>query len=196
MQAADPFLSVLAPVVGACDPGHLVKYDPGWGNFTLWPGTYCGGIRISNGATATFNPGIYIIKGGGVSFVGGTTITGSGVMFYLTGTNASYASADISNGASVTFSAPPSGPYMGMLFFQDRLIVSAANATFSGGVVMQLTGTLYFPASSVLYSNGSSSAVYTAIVAKTVSFTGGTSLKYDATGLKTGLSSKAVALVQ
>jgi hypothetical protein len=48
-----------------------------------------------------------------------------------------------------------------------------------------------------LFSNGSSvSNVYTAIVAKQVSFTGGTSLQYDATGMKTGLFSKAVALVQ
>jgi uncharacterized Fe-S center protein len=48
-----------------------------------------------------------------------------------------------------------------------------------------------------LFSNGSSvSNVYTAIVAKQVAFTGGTSLQYDATGLKTGLFSNAVALVQ
>jgi hypothetical protein len=191
---ADPFASLPSPAVGAC---NYTNYSPGWGTWALTPGVYCGGINISNGATATFAAGTYIIKGGALSLVGGTTDTGSGVMFYLTGTNATYGSVNISNGANVTFSGPTSGSYMGVVFYQDRTITSAANATFSGGVAMKLAGTLYFPTTSVLFSNGSSvSNVYTAIVAKQVSFTGGTSLQYDSTGLKTGLFSKSVALVQ
>ena len=191
---ADPFASVPTPATGACD---FTNYNPGFGTWTLNPGTYCGGITISNGATATFNPGVYVINGGGVTLVGGTTDTGSGVMFYLTGTNATYASVTISNGANVTFSAPTSGPYLGLVFYQDRAITSASNATFSGGVAMKITGTLYFKTTSVVFSNGSTTATYsTAIVAKQVSFSGGTNIKYDATGQKTGLFSKAAALVQ
>ena len=190
----DPLASLPSPAVGAC---NHTNYSPGWGTWALTPGVYCGGINISNGATATFAAGTYIIKGGSLTLVGGTTDTGSGVMFYLTGTNATYGSVNISNGANVTFSGQTSGPYTGIVFYQDRTITSSVNATFSGGVAMKLTGTLYFPTTSVLFSNGSSvSNVYTAIVAKQVSFTGGTSLQYDATGMKTGLFSKAVALVQ
>jgi hypothetical protein len=193
-SAADPLASLPSPTVGAC---NYTNYSPGYGTWALTPGTYCGGINISNGATATFAAGTYIINGGSLTLVGGTTDTGSGVMFYLTGTNASYGSVNISNGANVTFSGPTSGPYMGVVFYQNRSITSSVNATFSGGVSMKLTGTLYFPTTSVVFSNGSSvSNVYTAIVAKQVAFTGGTSLQYDATGLKTGLFSKAVALVQ
>jgi hypothetical protein len=193
-SAADPLASLPSPAVGAC---NYTNYSPGWGTWALTPGVYCGGINISNGATATFAAGTYIINGGSLTLVGGTTDTGSGVMFYLTGTNATYGSVNISNGANVTFSGPASGPYMGIVFYQNRSITSSVNATFSGGVSMKLTGTLYFPTTSVLFSNGSSvSNVYTAIVAKQVSFTGGTSLQYDATGLKTGLFSNAVALVQ
>ena len=193
-RVVDPFASVPSPAAGLC---NFNNYNPGFGTWTLNPGTYCGGITISNGATATFNSGIYVIKGGGVTLVGGTTDTGSGVMFYLTGTNATYTSVTISNGAIVTFSAPTSGPYLGLVFYQDRSITSASNATFSGGVAMQITGTLYFPTTSVLFSNGSSTATYsTAIVAKQVAFSGGTNIKYDSTGLKTGLFSKVVALVQ
>lgn len=193
-SVADPFASLPSPTVGAC---NYTNYSPGYGTWALTPGVYCGGINISNGATATFAAGTYIINGGALSLVGGTTDTGSGVMFYLTGTNATYGSVNISNGANVTFSGPTSGPYMGVVFYQDRTITSSVNATFSGGVAMKVTGTLYFPTTSVLFSNGSSvSNVYTAIVAKQVSFTGGTSLQYDSTGMKTGLFSKAVALVQ
>jgi Flp pilus assembly protein TadG len=191
---ADPFASLPAPTVGSC---NFTNYSPGYGTWTLNPGTYCGGITIGNGATATFNPGVYVINGGGLNFGGGTTITGSQVTFFLTGTNATYGSVTISNGVNVTFSAPTSGSYLGVVFFQDRTITSAAKATFSGGATMQITGTLYFPTTSVLFSNGSSTANYsTAIVAKQVSFTGGSSIKYDVTGLKTGLFSKSVALVQ
>ena len=193
-SVADPFASLPSPTVGAC---NHTNYSPGYGTWALTPGVYCGGINISNGATATFASGTYIINGGALSLVGGTTDTGSGVMFYLTGTNATYGSVNISNGANATFSGPASGPYMGVVFYQNRSITSAVNATFSGGVAMKLTGTLYFPTTSVTFSNGSSvSNVYTAIVAKQVAFTGGTSLQYDATGLKTGLFSQAVALVQ
>lgn len=94
----------------------------------------------------------------------------------------------IANGVSVNFSAQTSGPYLGVLFFQDRAITSGNNATFAGGAVMKLTGSLYFPSTYVSFSNGSSAEVNsTAIVATQVSFTGGTNIKYDPTGLQTGL---------
>jgi hypothetical protein len=190
---ADPFASVVGPTPGACS---YTNYSPGYGTWTLNPGTYCGGITINNGATATFNAGTYIINGGGITFGGGATVTGSGVMFYLTGTNASYGSVTIANGVNVTFSAETSGQYMGLLFYQDRSIVSAANASFAGGATTQFTGSLYFPTTDVSFSNGTSGGGNTAIVAKQVSFAGGADLHYDPTGLKTGLLATTVGLVE
>jgi hypothetical protein len=192
---ADPFLSLPALTPGACLKGTSTYYPPS--NATLAPGTYCGGITVTNGVTGvTFGAGTYIMKGGGVTFSSGTT-TGSNVMFYLTGTNSTYGSVSINNGASVTLSAPSSGTYLGILFFQDRSITSSNSATFAGGANMQLTGSLYFPTTTVSFSNGSSLAAYsTAIVADKVSFVGGASIKYDPTGLKTGLFTKSVVLVQ
>jgi hypothetical protein len=194
-SVADPFASLLALMPGTCL--YSTMYNPG-SNATLSPGTYCGGITVSNGVSGvTFSAGNYIINGGGLTFGGGVTATGSGVMFYLTGTNATYGSVTIANGANVAFSAPTSGTYLGVLFYQDRSITSANDATFAGGATMQLTGSLYFPTTDVSFSNGASSSGYTAIVASGVSFTGGTSIKYDSTGLKTGLmASKGVSLMQ
>jgi hypothetical protein len=190
----DPFLTVPAPAVGAC---NYTNESVGTGTWTLSAGVYCGGITLHNGAIVTFNPGTYIINGGGVSFATGS-VTGSGVMFYLTGTNATYASASVSNGETVTLSAQTSGPYLGLLFYQDRSITSSVNAVFNGGASMQLTGSLYFPTTSLSYSNGSSAVTYsTGLVAKQISFSGGSAnVSYDPTGLKTGLFSQAVALVQ
>ena len=189
----DPFASVAGPTAGACT---YTNYRPGWGTWTLNPGTYCGGIVIGNGATATFNAGTYIINGGGITLGGGATITGNGVMFYLTGTNATYGSVSISNGVTVTLSAEASGTYMGLLFFQDRSIVSAQNASFAGGASTELTGSLYFPTTDVSFSNGASTSGNMAVVAKQVSFVGGATLRYDPTGLKTGLITTTAGLVQ
>jgi hypothetical protein len=193
----DPYASIPAPAVASsCDAAHT-NYAPGWGTWSIYPATFCGGITIGNGATATFNPGVYVIKGGSLSLIGGATVTGSGVMFYLTGTNATYGSVNIGNGATVTFTPATSGTYMGLLFFQDRTITSAVNATFSGGVALQLTGGLYFPTTTVSYQNGSSSSGFSvAVVSKDITFTGGANIKYDPTGIKTGLGVKSVALME
>jgi hypothetical protein len=196
-SVSDPLVSLPAPSVGAsCDAQHT-NYSPGFGTWTLNPGTYCGGITISSGATATFNAGTYVIKGGTLNLIGGSAVTGNGVTFYLTGTNVTYGSVNVSNGASVTLSAPTSGTYTGVLFYQDRTITSNVAATIAGGVVLHLTGTLYFPTTLVSLQNGSSSSGYSvAIVSKKVTFTGGANFKYDPTGLKTGLTTKSVALVE
>jgi hypothetical protein len=103
---------------------------------------------------------------------------------------------NIANGVNVTFSAETSGSYMGVLFYQDRSITSASNAVFAGGSTSSLTGSLYFPTTGVNFSNGASGSGNTAIVADQVSFTGGANLKYDSTGLKTGLSSQTAGLVE
>jgi Flp pilus assembly protein TadG len=187
---ADPFALVASPAVGAC---AYTSYSKGSGTWTLNPGVYCGGISLSNGAIGIFNPGTYIINGGGISFAAGS-VSGSGVMFYLTGSAAADGGVSISNGENVTFSAQTSGAYMGILFFER--ITTTSTVTFNGGATMLLTGTLYFPSTSILFSNGASTTANTAIVAKQVSFTGGTKITYDSTGLKTGLFSKSVALVQ
>jgi hypothetical protein len=194
--AADPYASVPAPAVdSSCDAAHT-NYSRGSGNWTLDPDTFCGGITISNGGTAIFHQGTYVIKGGALN-LGYSTITGDGVMFYLTGTNANYGSVSIGNGADVTFTPPVSGVYTGLLFFQDRAITSSVNAAFAGGVTLKLTGGLYFPTTTVSYQNGSSSDGYSvAIVSKKVSFTGGEDITFDPTGIKTGLAVKSVALIE
>lgn len=193
---ADPLSSLAAPAVGSCS-AHPSQTSPA-SNTTLTAGTYCGGIYVGNGVTnITFSSGIYVIDGGGISLNQGT-VTASGVMFYLTGTNTTYESAAIGNSLTATLSAPTSGAYMGILFFQDRSIsYSASNgASFTGGSALNMSGTLYFPTTSVSFSNGATNSSYMAIIASLVSFTGGAKIKNDPTGTYTGLSSKSVAVVQ
>ena len=53
------------------------------GTPTICPGTYYGGIKITNNASVTMLPGIYIIVGGGFALLNNASIDGSsGVMIY------------------------------------------------------------------------------------------------------------------
>jgi Flp pilus assembly protein TadG len=191
---ADPLASLAPLTPGAC----LQTNYSAPSNTVIPSGTYCGGITVTNGVTnVTFGAGNFIINGGGLTFGGGITTSGSNLMFYLTGTNATYASVTIANGVTVTFSAPTSGTYQGILFYQNRSITSASNATFAGGANMNLSGTLYFPTTTVSFSNGvAAESNSTAIVANELSIAGGANIKYDPTGQKTGLFQNSVALVQ
>jgi Flp pilus assembly protein TadG len=201
---ADPLASLPALTPGACVTPNPPIAVGGILNYT--PGTYCGGITLPNGVTATFAAGNYIMDGGGIYFHQGVA-SGSGVMFYLTSdTTHPYGPLTVDNyynssSVPLTLSAPTSGPYLGVLFYQNRSItasVASANPnSIAGGNYMTLTGTLYFPTTGVSFSNGNL-AMTMAVVADTVSYLGGdqNTVLDDPTGLKTGLFSKGVALVQ
>jgi hypothetical protein len=104
---SDPLAGVAVPAVGSvCD---FTKWHNA--STTLNPGTYCGGITISGGSNVTFNPGTYILLGGGLNISGDSSANGTGVTFYNTG-NAEYAYKPVvvSGGSATSFSAPVSGP--------------------------------------------------------------------------------------
>src|SRR5207248_2149067 len=109
---------------------------------TLNPGTYPGGIALSD--DAHFNAGVYILKGGGLKIVSGLTVTGTDVTFYNTDSNGdgtgTYSDITI-NKASVTLSAPTSGSNAGMLFFQARNNTNEIKV--SGNAPVILTGIIY-----------------------------------------------------
>ena len=99
------------------------------------PGTYASGITIRGNGSYVFNPGIYVLNGGGFTCSGTPTITGTGVMFYLE----NGATWTCSGNTSVTLTAPsasncpacPSQDY-GILMYQDPTNDQNAD-TLSGG---------------------------------------------------------------
>jgi hypothetical protein len=194
-RQGDPLAYVTAPAVGGCT---YTNTSVGGGlTRTLGPGVYCNGITLSNGATITFSPGTYILKGGGLDIGGGVTATGSGVTFYNTaGGGYTYAPFSFHNGPNVTLSAPTTGPLAGILLFQDRSIVSAAVNSFLGGAVFSLNGSLYFPTTPISYSGGTNVAgTYSIIVAKTATFSGGCKMNNDYSSLPGGSPIRGNALI-
>jgi hypothetical protein len=188
----DPLSTLAMPAVGACDhTGFTVS-----GTTSLTPGVYCDGIRISSSGTVTLGSGTYIINGGGFTVTGGGTVTGTNVMFFNTGQGGHVADAvSFSGSSTMSLTAPVSGTYQGMLFLQDRNLSYTGTNNLAGSTSSGFTGTLYFPSTALSYS-GNSAGTYTAIIAKTVTFTGTSTIRNDPTGFYTGLGSRTTAIIQ
>jgi Putative Flp pilus-assembly TadE/G-like len=177
----DPLAYLQPPTVGPCPTAPAIgssSVSISGGTQTLYPGVYCGGINISGGSTnVTFSPGTYIINGGGLSVTGGANVQGDGVTFYLTGTSSSYKGVSIAGGSNSFLSAPDTGTYAGILFFQDRSITSnssGSGSSIAGGSGVAVQGTLYFPTTNLQYSGTSTNTHYTIIIADTVKITDNT----------------------
>ena len=145
----------------------------------------------SNGSL-TLPAGIYIVQGGGVTWQNGT-VTGTGVTIYLTGPNPT--GLKINGNMTVNLTAPNSGYYWGVLFFQDRTLTSPPAATINGGAGTNLNGTVYLPGTAVTYTGGSATSI-TALIADTIAFVGTSFFGTDTNGTVTGLGRPYIALVE
>jgi Flp pilus assembly protein TadG len=175
---------------------------------TLSPGTYCGGIYVKSG-TATFNPGRYILVGGGLGTQDTNShIRGTGVFFYNTyDTHNAYTPIAFNANSDVQLAAPKTDPtYAGILFMQDRGCCTVSGVTtmptesFQGGSSSFFEGTIYFPYSLVQFAGnpavGVSGAHYTIVVARQFSVQGTSTMSNDFSGVSGGNPIKVSALVE
>jgi hypothetical protein len=105
----------------------------------LKPGIYQGGIHIKSLSIVVMQPGVYIMQGGGFKVDSLATVTALEVMVY--NTTGGFASGPITIAGNVVMTAPLSGIYQGISFFQDRNL--AAPITMSGIGLTVLTGVIY-----------------------------------------------------
>jgi hypothetical protein len=113
---------------------------------TLQPGTYLGGIAITGRGPVTLAPGVYYLQGGGFSVSGQGSVSGTGVTII---------SAPAGPGDAITFSgqgnvaltAPTSGPFQGIVLFQDPASSNAIR--FTGQAAVTLSGVVYVPSALV-----------------------------------------------
>ena len=191
----DPLAYVPAPTVGACNYNGKVTTTNGQ---VLSAGVYCGGISVPGGIATSFNPGTYVIVGGGLTVSGGSAISGTGITFYNTyDASHTYKPIVVSGGSSTNLSAPTSGSLEGILFFQDRSISGGSSNTISGGSGAKFAGALYFPSTPLTYSGGSTtpSSPYTIIVALTLTISGNSAVGNDYSSLTDGDPIKTKAIV-
>lgn len=187
---------------GACN--HNNYTTPGYGpTITLSPGVYCGGITTVGSTTLVLNPGIYILRNGGLSTSGATTISGRGVSLYLTGTNTT---VSITASTNITLTAPTSGPMAGITMYQDGgAATGSITNTFSGSGLLTFTGVLYFGHQNLNFSGSQTengSAAFTSIVANSITYSGSATLDlnsdYSGTSVPqpSGLALPVAALLQ
>jgi hypothetical protein len=167
----DPFSKLVPPASTACDPSAKATVIKK-GEHSLPPGTYCGGLDLMAQANVTFEPGVFIIKGGPLIFRSGSASTGTGVSFYLTGTDAQLI---VNGGADADLTATTSGPLAGIIAAQDATANPGATSKVLGGGVIRIVGALYFPTQNFQVGGngdvGQSSTAW-AIVADTVELNG------------------------
>jgi hypothetical protein len=190
----DPLAHLTAPAVGACDHSDTRFKNA---TATLSPGVYCGGITLDTNSDVTFLPGTYILKGGGLDIGPSVDARGTGIMFYNTAaTGYAFQPITIKASANVTFSAPTTGSYAGILIFQDRSINSTLGNELAGGSDTILDGSIYMPSGILDFSGGSDAALhYSIIVVKKLSFSGGTKVHNDYSTLPKGSPLRVNAVV-
>ena len=101
------------------DPGvYNCELDPpgGWG-FDFLPGEYLitGGLKMNGGGDATFDDSIITLRGEGLELTGNGTITSTETMFYI-----EEGEIKLTGTGDMSFTAPSTGDYYGVIFFQAR----------------------------------------------------------------------------
>ena len=174
---ANPLAS-LTPPCSPCTGGTPLSTNT---NTTINPGTYS---SISIGpANVAFNPGIYIINGpGGLSIGANATVTGSGVMFYFT----NGATVNMVGTPTVQLTAPSTGPYGGILFYQDP--ADTAGPTLGGNTGSSYNGILYFPSANLTFFGNSTTFSVGIVIADAITLSGNPTLNLQGqAGLPGGL---------
>ncbi|MGC8838665.1 MAG: pilus assembly protein TadG-related protein [Anaerolineae bacterium] len=160
----DPLAGLPPPDLGTLPIRYGSPWDPETlrithGSATLEPGVYYGGIAIGGDARVTLKPGLYAMAGGGFWVGGAAQVKGEGVCIY-NGVNP-YArrrdeaagSVVVTNSGVLALTPPKSGPYAGLIVFQDRDNESEMSVS-GAGLLDAPDGTVYLP-SALLSVQGS-----------------------------------------
>lgn len=169
----DPLAGLPAPDMGSMPVRHGDPWDPDTlqihhGDVTLQPGIYYGGISITGNARVTLLPGIYVMAGGGFTVTGSAQVHGEGVCIYNTQDpyrprrDGEFEHIRLGGSARVSLTPPESGPYAGLIVFQDRANTESMELEDSARLDAP-NGTIYLP-SARLEGQGSSQSTAAFIV--------------------------------
>lgn len=154
----DPFANLPQPILPSCS-GQLNVAPSQTRTVSNPTGVACyRGMDLKG--TVNFDPGIYYIDGGSLSFGSQTVVAGAGVTFILTSSSAdtnpsSIATVNMNGGATVNLTPPTSGTYSGILFYQDRRALDSGTNTINGNASSHMEGGFYFPSQAMSFSGDS-----------------------------------------
>jgi Putative Flp pilus-assembly TadE/G-like len=131
------YIKAHPPTTGSCM--SPTTYN-GLSTATLWPGRYCSNVIINGCTNVVFQPGVYDFDNG-LTANGVSNVSGSGVTIY------NNSGSLVINGSTVSLSAPSSGNYEGVLFFQNPADSNPFVVNGSSG--SGFAGMIYFPSSQI-----------------------------------------------
>jgi hypothetical protein len=188
MPAATDPLSQLTPPCTSCSGGNTVTVGGSGkptcttgctftsGTYTISPGTYCS-ITINGVASdqVVFSPGVYIIDGwsagcssASLNLPGNATISGTGVTFYFTNSS----TLNMTGTPTMNLTAPDSGPYAGILMFQDSNDTNKTGPSLGGHSGSKYDGALYFPKDRLTFYGDDNSIDVAVVVSDSISLSG------------------------
>ncbi len=181
------------PVPTPPPAGSITKQPLGSGNFqyTLTPGTYTslpnlnqGDVLILEQASYNNNGGIYYLSGTGFKSTGASITmdpqTSGGVMIYNAPTsNSNSQKVDITGNPSGTVNLSPltSGPYAGILLWQDRN--SSVSLNIAGNGNFSLLGTLYAANANMSITGNGNTTIGSQYISDTLSLGGNGNITID-----------------
>ena len=170
--SGDPLSSLTPPAVGTPQTFNAAN---------ITPGTY-GAISITGG-NVVFPAGTYVLDGGNFHCTGNPNISGTGVTFYFTN-GATY---DCRGTGTIQLTAPSSGTYAGVLFYQDPN--DTIGPSIGGNDSSYFDGALYFPKSQVTFFGNSVSYNVAIVVADAFALSGNPTVNLQgAAGLPAGVN--------
>jgi hypothetical protein len=179
--AADPYATLPAPSTAGLSTRSAP--NPPYGSATIYPGIYNGGLTLGGGMTITMSPGIYYMKGN-FTVANGVTLTGtSGVMIYMDS-----GAISLQGGCTVKLTAPSSGTYSGIVYYQNRSNTSSLN-NIANGATVTMSGALYAPNAPLTIAGGAYGSTYgSQFVVKSLNLSNGVNITVN-TSLTSGSTS-------
>ncbi len=182
---ADPYSGLAIPDLSTMCAGAPSVSVKSLRSQTINPGCYSslkslGGLYL--------NPGTYYIDGGNVTVGSQSLISGSGVTLVFTSTAVPFKGSNVgtfsaAGNSFVQLSAPTSGPYTGVVMYQDRNTVETSGndmvvtGSTGNGYSSWIQGAVYAPSTTIKFTGNSGIATpCMQLVAKDVIFTGNTSV--------------------
>jgi hypothetical protein len=171
-QVADPLGFLTPPTF---DPGSC-NNDPAYTGaqpYELMPGCYKG-LTLNGTGAVTIDPGLYIINGA-LNLNGSGSITGTDVTFYITYSNGTpYPTSILYRTPAISLTAPTSGTYSGILFYQDPNDLGSM-VFLTGNATTTINGIFYLPGTSLTLDGNAASPFNSSFVVGSLSFTGNNS---------------------
>jgi len=183
----DPLANLSAPTPGPAKtvPGctdkqnvYVVNANNASACSTIPAGYYPGGIVVDNENANVIMAGTYILGKNGFVVKHGSVDGTGGVLIYIMSDSSGSPKIDVTTGKTINLNGMVSGPYAGIIFYQDRNNNNDVKFNDDGTGAITLAGSIYAPTAKIaanVQSNfiyGTTNGIYPGIIANTIEYSG------------------------